>query len=800
MIKNYLIVAVRNLFRHKVYSFINIAGLAVGMACCILIMLWVFHELSYDSHYENSGRLFRVAKSDEGPSSGESSAITPPPLGPVLKDEYPEIIKSARYAVEGEKIVMHDGQKFQNDILAVADPDFVEMFSFPLIWGNPATALSDKSSIIISESMSRRYFGDENPLGKIINIDRRDFTISGVMQDLPDNTHFRFDCLAPYLSQNEGFLKALDNWRFSVYYTYILLEKSAKSDLVSEKISGLINRHRPDSESQISLSLQPVERIHLYREVKDYLSGHGNIDYVYLFFGLALLVLLIAGINFVNLTTARSGNRLKEIGMRKVMGAFRKNLIIQFLGESIILSLISFICAIAIVELVLPAYSQWAGKELSLILTGNISILFGLIAIVLFTGIISGSYPAMVLSAFNPIKLFRKQIQSKGGFGGLRKILVITQFILATGLIAGSLGIYSQLQFIRNKDLGFNKEHLIYVEMAGAFGDNYESIKRELLADPAIEAVAAGPAPVEKYFDPIVNKTWPGKPDEETEDEVYWQSLTVDDDYLETLQMQIIEGVGFSAEQNGLNQSGLIINEAAAETMGMESPIGIQLTFYAYKGSTEPTKYHGTITGIVKNFHHGSMHSFVSPLVLHQDKTALYEMCVRTKPGKADRALALLRQMWEKYSPEYRFEYHFADKTIESFYKTEKRLGEIFIIFTILAIVISCLGLFGLASFVIEKRTNEIGIRKVLGASVSNIVLMLAREFVGPIILAAVIALPVVYLIIQRWLQNFAYRMPMTSEIYIFSFLLTFLIAFGAISYQAIKAALANPVKSIAYE
>jgi putative ABC transport system permease protein len=799
MLKNYLMVAIRNLLRHKGYSFINIGGLAIGMACCILIMLWVVDELSYDAFHENADRLFRVTKSYEKEGEQKRFALTPAPLGPALKEQYPEIVNACRVIIAGNRMITYEDKSFSNDILAYADPEFLEMFSYPLVVGDKKSVLNDKYAIVISESMSQKYFGGRSPIGKSINVDRREFSITGVFKDIHENSHLKFDCLAQFDPRTDWIQSTIGNWDVSAFYNYVLLDKHVNYHEVENKISDIVNDHRPDHENSVIIGLQPIKRIHLYHDVEDYLEGHGDIKNIYLFSLLALLILIIACINFINLSTARSTNRAKEVGVRKVIGAGKTDLIRQFLGESLILAFAAMILAIAIVESMIPVFESWSGKNIKPGLFSDLPIILGLIGIIGFVGIIAGAYPAFVLSSFKPMKILSGHLKSGNPRALVRKILVVTQFALSAFLIFGTLVIYNQLSFINNKNLGFDKGQLIYFDMRGKFQENYENIRLELLQNSAITEITAGAPPIES-FDPAINISWEGKVESESGDEMIWQSLTVDNNYLDVLGMEIIDGAGFRKDENNQNSPSIILNETAARKIGFDSPVGKQISFSAYKGEIVPLDFKGTIIGVVKDFHFESVHRGIEPVIIHLDRNSLYSMIVKIRPGMIGQAIELIKNAWSNYASEYPLEYHFIDQTIESYYDSDKRFGKVFEFCSLLAIFISCLGLFGLAAYIVEQRRKEIGIRKVLGASLGGIIGLLSFQYVWLVILANLIAAPPAYIAMNSWLKNFVYRIDVGWPVFPITALLTLFIALAVIVFQAAKGALTNPVNALRHE
>jgi putative ABC transport system permease protein len=786
MLRNYFKVAVRNLSRNKVYSIINIAGLAIGMTCCVLILLWVQDELSYDRFHQRADNLYRITETWHHQGETKCEALTSPLLAPALKEECPEINLATRFSPGGEQLVKCEDKRFQNDVVAQADNDFFQMFSFPFVMGDPKTALIDPFSVVVSEKMSQKYFGNENPLGRLLNIDRRDFTVTGVMENIPDNSHLQFDCLVPFESRREWLKKVTDKWLVSAYATYVLVDGEVSRNQMEQKISSVLVKHI--SENTVTLGLQPIKDIHLYSAGME-LSGSepGDIKYVYMFSAMAVLILLIACINFMNLSTARSGSRAKEIGVRKVIGADKKQIRKQFFGESILLSFVALAISLALLEVLLPAVSFWLGKPLSLDLAGRPELVFALVGLALLTGVLAGSYPALLLSSFKPIRVL-KAAGSPGSRGAtLRKTLVVVQFAASVFLIISALVISGQLGFMTKGDLGFDQEHLLYVRMRGGFLEDYQSIKGQLLQNPDVISVSAGWPPKSTHW-ASQEVDWEGK---DTKKEVVMCRYNVDFGYVNTLGMEVVKGRDFSQEFATDQKEVFLVNEEAVRQMGLEEPIGKQ---FSYEGRA------GKIVGVLRDFHQGSLRDPIYPLVLQIDSEKLYYLLVRLKPGAVPEILSLLESRWQQTASDFPFEYHFLDQTIEGFYRAEQRMGTIFRWSTFLAILISCMGLFGLAAFAAEKRTKEIGIRKVLGASAASIVKLLSKEIILLVLIANLIAAPIAYWAMTRWLENFAYRIDVSASLFFISALVALATAVVTVSYQAIKAALTNPVETLRYE
>ncbi|UCC41020.1 MAG: ABC transporter permease [Candidatus Aminicenantes bacterium] len=785
MIKNYLKIALRNIKRHKGYSFINIVGLAIGMACCILILLWVQDELSFDRFHENAADIYRVIQDINFTDHSTTWAITQGPLAPSLKKDFPEIINATRITWRGSRLTY--GEKSFDERVGMADGSIFEMFTFPLVKGDATTALSDPRSIVLTEETAEKYFGTEDPLGKTIKADGRyDFLVTGVMKNVPRNSHLQFDFLIPFIFGRE-LNYTVDNWRNSGFRTYVQLQQGIPYQEVVDKISGYLFK-KPTIEKDARLNLQPLTRIHLHSNY-EFDSSHGDITFVAIFSVIAFFILLIACINFMNLTTARSGNRAKEVGMRKVVGAYKTDLVRQFFGETILLAFIALLLALILVWLLLPVFNNLSAKELSLDIQGNPLILLGLVSIAMLTGIISGTYPALFLSAFRPVKVLKGALQSGSKGSVFRRILVVFQFSLTILLIISTTVVYTQLNYMRNRKLGYDKEYMIYMGMRGDMRFKFEAVKNELLQNPSILAVTAS-SNVPTYGYSFSNSLWRWdgqNPDEET----LMRAVFVDYDYFKTFAIEIVEGRSYSKEFPTDAKEAIIVNEAAVKAMGMESPIGKRLSL---------NRRNFKIVGVVKNYHFRSLRQEIDPLILMFHPPACRSLFARLKSDNIPQTIGYIEGIWKTFAPGYPFRYRFLDEALDNLYRAEKRVGTIFRYFSFLAIVISCLGLFGLASFMAERRTKEIGIRKVLGASVSGIVVLLSKEFTKWVLVANLIAWPVAYYAMNKWLQGYAYRTNMQLWIFIMAAMLALLIAVFTVSYQAIKASLANPVEALRYE
>jgi len=788
MFQNHLKIAFRNVWRNKAYSFINISGLAIGMACCILILLWIQDELSFDRFHRYSNRLGRVVVEVE--HSGQRPwAVTEAPLSQALKETYPEIVQATRLQLGRRFRVKYGEKRFDERQNIFAGPDFFEMFTFPFVKGDPQTALNEKRSVVITEKTAQKYFGSEDPLGKKLNFnDRLDLQVTGVLKDIPKNSHLQFDFVLPF-NWLEDLGQDIHNWGNFNFFTYVLLEKNASVAEVSQKISGYLRTVTPDNDTR--LFIQPLGRIHLYSDFEYDALAVNNSDckYIFIFASIALFVLFIACINFINLTTARSSNRAKEVAMRKVVGADRKDVIRQFFGESLAFSFVAFGFALGIVFLFLPVFNKLSDKNLFLDMTGNIWVPVGLIGIAFFTGLLSGSYPSLYLSSFQPGDVLKRTFTAGPKSSHYRKVLVVAQFSLSIILIIGTTVVDNQLDYIRNRKLGFNKENLLYMPLVGGMRQQYEAVKNEWLRNENIMSVTASsnlPSFGRNWATGALD--WEGK---DPSERIIMQGVDVDYDFFETFGMQMKAGRGFSRDFPTDENSGVILNETAINIMGLRSPIGKRFSIGGWQG---------TIVGVVQDYNFKSLHNKIEPLILAMAGRQLNFVFVRIKSQNMSDTIKFLKGQWERYNPQFSFEYGFADTLLGNLYTNEEKVRTLFNYFTFLAIFISCLGLFGLSFYLTEQRTKEIGIRKVLGASVPKIVTMLSKEFLKWVLIANIIAWPVAYYFMDKWLQNFAYKTDIKIWTFLLSGALAVIIALLTVSYQTIKAASTNPADSLRYE
>ena len=783
MLKNYLTVATRNLLRHKAHSFINIAGLAIGMVCCILILLYVQDEFSYDRYHKNADLIYRLAS--------RTSTTTSAPVAPALVKEYPEVLNAVRFhpMFWTKMLIGYGERRFYEDRFFYADVTVFEVFSFRLMKGDPETALQAPHSIVITEAMAQKYFKEEDPVGKTLYMGigrKRDYLVTGVVENTPHNSHFKFDFLASFSTLYEENLGIrVDSWGNNVHQTYLLLSNREAAKALEAKLPDFSERH---TEKRITgYSLQPLTDIHLYSHLRHELEANSNIAYI--FSTIATFVLLIACINFTNLSTARSTKRAREVGLRKVLGAHRRQLIQQLLGESVFLSLIALLLAVALVELALPAFNAFLGKPLSIPYSEKSVWILGFIGIVLFTGSFAGIYPAMFLSAFQPVLVLKGGFKSRSGHSSFRRVLVVLQFAISIILMVGTGIIYTQLDYVQNKALGFAQEQVVAMEiLRGPLWEKSELVKTRLLEHPAILNAAAShrvPGKPTNNFSAYLRSTADDAGIEMFE-------IAVENAFIPTYGITLVAGRNFSEDPES-DRTACTINETAARELGWESPeegVGIEL------------KVQGrwlTVIGVMEDFHFQSLHRHIEPIVFHHFNSMSY-LSVRIRPDNVQETMSFIQKVFQDLAPELPFTYSFLDADFDRMYRAEEQRGKLLGAFALLAIFVACLGLFGLASYMAEQRTKEIGIRKVLGATVLNIVILLSKEFTKLVIVANAIAWPVAYFVMDKWLTNFAYRIVPGKGIFILGGLLALCIALATVSYQAVKAATTNPVDALRYE
>ena len=804
MIKNYLKIALRNLFKNKLYSFLNIVGLAIGIACCILIFFYVQNELSYDKYHEHSDNIHRIIMDFSIQDRTIHTATTTFAYGPMLKNDFAEIEEVCRFTSFGGKtIVQYNDITFYEDKFLWADHSLFDVFSFELIKGNPQHALTEHNTIVITEDMAKKYFGQEDPLGKNLRVNGDNlYMVTGVMKNIPQTSHFRPDFFASFVSLNlKPTGKAIQDIVGNInYYTYALLRDGTNHLVLGQKLTDHLNKKVGMIIKMMggtaAVGLQPLTSIYLNSDRENEIERTGDVAYVYLFSGIGLFILLIACLNFMNLATARSANRAKEVGLRKVVGAKRTQLMKQFLGESTILTFLSLITALILGLVLIPVFRNIADKDLTAGNFLNPVFLLSLLALFALTSLIGGSYPAFFLSAFRPVEVIQGRLKRGAKSSVLRIMLVSLQFVVSIVLIIGTLIINDQLHYVRNKKLGYDKDHVITVRLRGpATQKRYEALKTEFLRQPNVfKASASGPAAVGVNNFSMYHAT-----DNPANEMTMFFSQWVDEDFLDTYNIEMVDGRYFSKKFPYDPKESCVINEAAVGKLSwQENALGKEIEMFT--STTEKVKL--KVVGVVKDYHFQSLHEEIQPLLLLAKNPFgnFSEISVRVKPDDIQETIAFMKSKWAEFDTKYPFEYAFVDDSFDALYRSEERLGKLFSYFTVLAIVIGCLGLFGLTSFTAEQRTKEIGIRKVLGASVPNIIFMLVREFTKWVFIAAVIAWPAGYYLMNSWLQNFSYRIQQDVWNFVLSACLAIVIALFTVSYRSIKASRVNPVDSLRYE
>lgn len=792
MYKNYLKIALRTIRKHKGYALINTTGLAVGMACCLLILLFIQNELSYDRFHAHADRIYRVNNevylASDTPDHWTYSAS---PFGPTLQEDFPEVQAFVRTSNRrGQRIQVGDRVAYEDAVL-FADSTFLEVFSFPLLHGDSTTALDTPFSIALTEAAAQRYFGDANPVGQVLQMgqldDVRDYTVTGVLAPLPATSRFSFDFLVSLSSYH-----AIMDPRFSTHWralgneTYILLHSADQADALNAKLPAFIKKHAGE-EIWYTPYLQPLTDVHLG------LLGLGvqpnsDVRYLYIFAAIALFILAIACINYMNLATARAARRAKEVGVRKVLGAYRLQLVQQFLSEALLLSLVGFFGALVVLHIAMPVFNNLLDTSLALDLTTSAEVWLALLLLSLLVGILAGGYPAFVLSRYAPAGILRGNANSPGGGSKLRRVLVVTQFGISIILLIATTIIYDQLEYVRTKNLGFAQEHVVILELRDpTIRGQYATLKQQLLAHPNVLATTAA-----SRF-PGQNPGRNGVRPQGAEEGQMMAVTAIDPAYVPTMELQLLAGRNFSDDFGTDGQTTFILNASAAATFGWtpEESIGKELARNQYKGY---------VVGVVSDYHFVSLHQTIEPLVLTYDAREFFQLGLRVRGENMRETLAFVEETWATLAPDLPLTYTFLDDRVAQLYTAEQKLGQLFGLFAGLAIVIACMGLFGLASFMAEQRTKEIGIRKVLGATVQGIVFLLTKEFAKLVLVAFVLAVPIAYFAMHQWLADFAYQTSISATTFVLAGVAAFLVAWLTVSYQSIRAALGNPIDALRYE
>jgi putative ABC transport system permease protein len=805
MYRNYLNVAFRSLLRNKFYSLLNISGLAIGIACCILIMLFVTDELSYDKHFEKADRIHRLTMSGALNGSSFDLAVVGPSVGKAMLDDYPEVVEYGRFRGNGSPFIRYGENVFKEENFVWADHSILSIFDMNLVLGDPETALVNPKSLVMSETAAKKYFGSEDPIGKTIEFgSNKDYSVTGVFKDVPKNSHFEFDVL--------GSMETLDEakrpmWLSMNFQTYVVLTEDADIASMQARFPEMLKRYvgpelkqfmnmdwdeMGDAGSDMAFGMQPLTDIHLHSDLQGELAANGDIKYVYIFSAIALFILLIACINFMNLATARSAHRAKEVGVRKVLGSLKLQLVNQFLAESLLISFLSFLLAIGLAYVALPFFNDLSNKELSIPFTNPVflgSVFLG----VLMVGLLAGSYPAFFLSAFQPVKVLKGSLSGGMKSGALRNVLVVVQFCTSIFLVIGTLVILNQLNFIQNKSLGFDRDQVLIINDAYLARSNVQALKTEIQTFPEVKSVSVSgylPTPSNNNMNVFIKGLVASQ-----DNQVLMSNWYVDHDYIETMGMEMVAGRSFSKDF-ATDSLGIIINEAAVKEFGFEDPIGQTIgNFVDMQGTIQGLK----VVGVVKDFHYRTLKDRIAPMcMMLGDNAGLMSIKVNTNDYSG--LIAKVEDSWTRLAPNQPFETSFLDDRFNRIYDTEQRLGRIFGVFAGLAILIACLGLFGLASYTAENRIKEVGIRKVLGANVGQLVFLLSKDMGKLVLIAFVIGAPLAWYFMNSWLSGFEYRTVIGWYVFAVTAVGALFIALLTMSYQSLKAAMGNPVKALRSE
>ncbi len=806
MLKSYLTIALRILRKQKIYAVINIAGLSVGMACSLFIFLWVRDELSCDRYHKNADRIYRVVfqKRDAGKEYG--SAMSPAPLAQALLDEFPEVLRATRISDDHQRFFRYEDKGFNENRIVSADPNVFSVLTIPLIQGDPRTALSKPNSLVITRSIAEKYFGDRNPLGKTLRVEEyTDLLITGVAEDIPPNSHYHYDFIVSLITFEDTMSQ---EWLYSYLYTYVLLKEGADPAKLEPKLQKIIEKYAaPHYETTFGFTyeegleagyfsriiLQPITDIHLHSQMLHEIEPNSDPRYITIFSVIAIFILLIAFINFMNLSTARSSIRAREVGMRKVLGSAPAQLIRQFLVESTLMSLFSLALALAIVELFLPLFNRIAAKEISLPFFSQGWLLPGIIAVMITVGLFAGIYPAFFMTSFRPTSVLRGKLRVEAQHPFVRNGLVLFQFSISIILLVGTFVVYSQMQYVRNRQLGFDKEHIVILPRAHVLAKKQELFKQEIMTHAGIQSASMSSSYPGKALAYLVYKKLGSSGDEGH----VMGTFISDHDFAETYGLELIDGRYFSGDPSR-EEDTVVLNETGVRLLGLEDPVGQNIF------GPEKDKYRTlTVIGVIEDGNFHSLHQKIQPLGIRHlsaGGTGTRFLSIRLNPGNAQKTLTFLEDKWEEFVPDRPFEYTFLDDDLDLLYKSDWRTGQLMTAFSILSVIIACLGLFGLVAFSAEQRTKEIGIRKVLGASSLRIVFSYSKEFTKWVILANVIAWPIAYYVMSKWLENFAYRTSIELWTFILAAVLALLIALITITFQVLRAALADPIDSLRYE
>ncbi len=790
MFRNYFITALRNLLRNPVYALINIFGLSIGITCSLLILIFIKHEISYDRFHEKKDDLYRMVFELVMPDSRTISPQMTAPVAPDISEEFPEVIRATRITGYRDGYFTYRNKVYKSEHVIYADSLFFEMFSFDLILGDARSALKEPYSLVLDEETAGIIFGNENPVGKILRWNNKDdLIITGVVKTTPVNSHLRFTSLISFstLYQDD---RLYMGWNGGMqYYHYIELKPGISKEAVEAKLPDFMYRHinyiYEKSGGSINAFLQPIRDIHLKSGYAGEIGAVGSMSAIYIYSAVALFILFIACINFMNLTTAKSTRRAREVGMRKVLGAARKSLIAQFLGESVIMSIIGLVLALILIEILLPVFSNMVGRELELYQMRNIDLIIGIPVFVIVIGILAGSYPAFYMSAYQPVSILKGIFSGLKGYSGFRNILVLVQFAISLVLIICTLVIYTQLGYIKAKDVGYQKENILVLQFnSEEFKNKYELLKENLTDIPGIISTSATSEIPGRGF------TSNGYVPEGFTQPMMFNAVDIDYDYIRTMGLQVLQGRGFSREFPS-DKNAYLINETLARKLNWENPIGKIIE----RGGNH------IVVGLVKDFHFASLHEEIGALIFHMNPYLGYDfLLVRFKTDNLNGLINNIRKTWEQVDSNEPFEYFFLDDVFNVMYRTEEKMSSMLLYIAILAIIIACMGLFGLTLYSTEQRTKEIGVRKVFGSTVARVVFLLTGNFTRWVLLANILAWPVAYMIVRKYMQMYAYRINLPVWIFFLTALIAYLIALITISFQSIKAGTTNPAEALRHE
>lgn len=791
MIRKNFRLAVRLLFKHKSISLINITGLSISMACVLFILLWVQDELSYDRFHADYKNIYRVEENQyySNPEPYHVN-VTPNPSGPVWKAEIPEITDQCRISFAGGVLINHEELKFFERNVAATDSSFFNMFGFYLKEGDAENVLNTPNTMVIAEEIAIKYFGSPDAVGKTLKVNNDElYTVSGIMKDPPKNTVINVKILFPWDFQTKQ-QNYSDSWSNNSIFTFVKLSSSAVDSTVNRKITEVTNIHKEDN--TITFEINPLHRVHLHAYF-GFGKSPGAIMYVWIFTAIAIFVLVIACINFMNMSTATASVRAKEIGLRKINGASRQGLIRQYLSESFVQALVSILLAIVIVLLLLNKFNDISGKEVSVATLFSLKFILGLILVSVFTGLLAGFYPAFYLSSIRPIRALKEQAGDRHGSGVLRKILVVFQFSLSVLLISGAVIVSQQLKYMRNADLGFDKTHLVNISLRGGASAHYPTLKKEFLKVPSLDYVSGS---LEAAYNIGSNSSgieWPGKNEE---DNVLVSFTGVDFDFTMAMGIKILEGRGFSEQYPGDmyrdTLANFLINKTLANIINQDEIVGMSMSFMGIQGS---------IVGIMDDFHFKTLRNEVEPLATTVLPPEYFNnMIVRLKTEDLSSALGHMEETWNSLVPEYPFDFRFVDEEIDNMYRSEERMVKLISIFTVVAIVIACMGLFALASFAAERKTREIGVRKTFGADVRRIFRLMIMEMMRLVVFAIIIGIPAVWFLAENWLADFHYRINLQPEVFLWPVLIMLAVSIGTVSYHSLRSARLNPVEALRHE